>query len=710
MASGEGRIGSSTRLLCGSDHEAGAIEGVETQTPSSSEIRIVLFGKTGTGKSASGNAILGRKEFVTKTSSKSKTKKCVKRPGEVAGRRVAVVDTPGLYDTKMSEEEVKREIAKCISFSTPGPHAFLLVLQLGRFTEEEKKAVEIIKMIFGGEATNHIIILFTHGDDLEEGETIEEYVDEAEGDLRKLLMECGFRYHAFNNREKNDRTQVTKLIEKIEAMVTANNNPFYTSDMLQQVNKKIEERVIEIMKEKKKQIDLEIEELKQKNQKERQERMRQIEEEIQDEEERETRKTALLLEYEEKQQRECTAALTRYKQRAREEAENSNSVLQYIFRLLKRETWDRIIAAVSSSSRPDHEAGAIEGVETQTPSSSEIRIVLFGRTGTGKSASGNTILGRKEFESTVRSKSETKECVKRTGEVAGRRVVVVDTLGFCDTEMSQKEVILDAAQCITASALGPHAFLLVIQLGRFTEEEKKAVEIIKMIFGGEATNYMIILFTRVDDLEEGETIEKYVDEAEGDLEKLLMECGFRNHAFNNREKNDRTQVTKLIEKIEAMVTANNNPFYTSDMLQQVNKKIEERVIQIMKKKKKQIDLEIEELKQKNQKELQERMRQIEEEIQDEEERETRKTALLLEYKEKQQREYTAALTRYKQRAREEAENPNSVLQYIIRLVKEIWDRIIAAVRSAAAAVVGGTAGESFRDFAQKVLLPKLTGL
>ncbi|XP_041841579.1 uncharacterized protein LOC121639999 isoform X2 [Melanotaenia boesemani] len=199
--------------------------------------RIVLLGEAGAGKSSLGNNIFGENVFKINQPPKCRgSRECQVEAKSVHGRRIMLVDTPGFDGTDGPEPDLKDEILRGITECAPGPHAFLIVLKVEKFTNQKKAAIEKIGQLFSEEAFKYAAVVFILGDQLPEGMNIEEFVDHNKC-LSDLVKKCSGGYHVVDNRcnqEKDcNQLQILQLLNTIEKIGMENKGGCYTNKLLQ---------------------------------------------------------------------------------------------------------------------------------------------------------------------------------------------------------------------------------------------------------------------------------------------------------------------------------------------------------------------------------------------------------------------------------------------------------------------------------------------
>ncbi|RXN38681.1 galectin-9-like isoform X1 [Labeo rohita] len=178
------------------------------EPPAVQELRMVLIGRSEAGKSSIGNVILGREAFKERRTTESEI-----QTGRVEDRNISIIDTPGFFNTQLTDEEMREQMMKSLTLAHPGPHVFLLVIRLDRFIEDVVKIVKKIHEHFGKDAFRFTMVLFTGREAMSKREWIEFRLDRK---TRELLSFCEEKCDVIIHKNKRDRKQIASLLENMD--------------------------------------------------------------------------------------------------------------------------------------------------------------------------------------------------------------------------------------------------------------------------------------------------------------------------------------------------------------------------------------------------------------------------------------------------------------------------------------------------------------
>ncbi|XP_048749483.2 GTPase IMAP family member 7-like [Ostrea edulis] len=210
------------------------------------EIRMIVVGKMGVGKSAFCNILLGSARFRSQDSWSPVTTNvqagCVDR----GNRNIFVIDTPGFRDGEKTSDQEIVEMAGhiCEHFLriSPGFHCIVLMLNADeRFSREDKEIIDDVKKVFGNDVMDHMILVFTR---CTSDDDLSKLTKTTDPDFKKLLEEVKGRVFAIfrdcADYEKQERVNsFCKMVDDLCKDIGA----LYTNEMLLEAWRVVESEI-----------------------------------------------------------------------------------------------------------------------------------------------------------------------------------------------------------------------------------------------------------------------------------------------------------------------------------------------------------------------------------------------------------------------------------------------------------------------------------
>ncbi|KAG9343104.1 hypothetical protein JZ751_015323 [Albula glossodonta] len=194
-----------------------------TPYPSDSELRVILVGACMTDLSMLQDTLLGRDDFYRGRTA-GLHRQCVRWRTVIEGHEMIVVATPDILGSSLGPEVTAQEALRSLLLASPGPHAFLLVMQTSQLCDggDGMTALQALLDLMGEGALSHVLLLLIHTEPSGGSSTPRSLLEGVHGGLLPVLSLCGQRVEVLDLGTScpaaQRRAQAQRLVERVVEM------------------------------------------------------------------------------------------------------------------------------------------------------------------------------------------------------------------------------------------------------------------------------------------------------------------------------------------------------------------------------------------------------------------------------------------------------------------------------------------------------------